>query len=462
MDKTGKVFEVKLDGVKVCGLSKFAEGLASVGRRDGMACGNWGFIDKSGALVIDFQFDAIGEFSNGLAPVGFRDEQSQAPGARKVGYIDRSGRMVIEPKYEAAYPFSEGLARVVSGKNGPNGYIDTDGNLVIQDPAFDISRSQPFAEGLAAVSVQGRYGFIDKTGVLVIQPRFDHAEAFSGGLAHVRSGGKWGFIDRSGNWAIQPQFEDTLGFTGSLAAVKLNGSWRFIDKTGKTVAEIRGDLDRVISITEDVARVINLKARKWAYVDKTGRYIWDPQKLEPAAESGAAGGQPAAVPAGSGPQDTQAPKAVAGPPEKADARALSEAVLADLGSGNIAQLHAGSAEAFRTTVSQADLEGLPRTGAGRPNRDAAGSRRAAQSQQRRGSGQNQGQHGRPAPGRPDTRWDRRRRDRRRRADQAAAIDAALVGAVEHLARLFAPAGFTEKPRVPGHDLVFWPPIPDLR
>ena len=32
--------------------------------------------------------------------------------ARKYGFIDKSGKMVIEPQFDDAEPFSEGLAKV--------------------------------------------------------------------------------------------------------------------------------------------------------------------------------------------------------------------------------------------------------------------------------------------------------------------------------------------------------------
>jgi hypothetical protein len=53
-----------------------------------------------------------------------------------------------------------------------------------------------FSEGLARVQVGEKWGFIDKTGNLVIQPQFDEASEFSEGLARVRIGDKWGFVSR--------------------------------------------------------------------------------------------------------------------------------------------------------------------------------------------------------------------------------------------------------------------------
>ncbi len=62
------------------------EGLAAV-----LLGEKWRFIDKSGELVIDPQYDSAYYFNEGLATVKIGD---------KFGFIDRSGNMVIQPQYD--------------------------------------------------------------------------------------------------------------------------------------------------------------------------------------------------------------------------------------------------------------------------------------------------------------------------------------------------------------------------
>src|SRR5438309_669023 len=81
-------------------------------------------------------------------------------------------------------------------ENGKYGYIDKTGRVVIE-PQF--TNAGEFSEGLAYVEINDLYGFIDTTGSLVIPPQFDEVESFSEGRAAVsNSSGKWGFIDRDG------------------------------------------------------------------------------------------------------------------------------------------------------------------------------------------------------------------------------------------------------------------------
>lgn len=76
-----------------------------------------------------------------------------------------------------------------------------------------------FHEGLAWVVLESTperntFGYIDRTGNLVITGDFYHAHDFSHGLAAVRikteQGHKYGFINRHGEMAIAPQFDVVL------------------------------------------------------------------------------------------------------------------------------------------------------------------------------------------------------------------------------------------------------------
>jgi hypothetical protein len=49
-----------------------------------------------------------------------------------------------------------------------------------------------------------KYGFIDKTGKIVVNPQFDEVSGFSEGLSGVKLSGKWGFIDKTGKYVWNP------------------------------------------------------------------------------------------------------------------------------------------------------------------------------------------------------------------------------------------------------------------
>ena len=62
--------------------------------------------------------------------------------------------------------------------------------------------------------MDGKWGFIDRDGHLVIPTEYDWTGGFSEGLAQVRTGGDAGYIDTSGDLVIE---RGGSRFSGGLA-----------------------------------------------------------------------------------------------------------------------------------------------------------------------------------------------------------------------------------------------------
>ena len=89
----------------------------------------WGYADKDGNEVIAPTFDEATYFSDDRAMVGMGNPDKTTHYAiygMKYGYIDRSGRIVIPIEYEYASAFYKGEALVC--KSGEFYYIDINGN----------------------------------------------------------------------------------------------------------------------------------------------------------------------------------------------------------------------------------------------------------------------------------------------------------------------------------------------
>lgn len=75
------------------------------------------------------------------------------------------------------------------------------------------------------------------TMVVVIEPRFEDCRGFAEGLAAVQLGGRWGFVDGSGRLAIPALFEEVSQFRDGSAVVRIGGQQLLIDRTGRIVSE---------------------------------------------------------------------------------------------------------------------------------------------------------------------------------------------------------------------------------
>lgn len=189
--------------------------------------------------------------------------------------------------------FSDGLAKVTV--NGKAGFINTDGKLVIEAKFKDAGS---FSQGLAPFEdSNGKWGYIDHHGKIAIQPTFDWAISFSEGRALVQVGKLWGYIDASGRIVIPTKFEEAESFSEGFAAVGYydkdiewmaaeprKGRWvrRFIDKDGAWAIDSSFD---VISRSFDGGMAIVTKTLGYSekfkgmisasyVIDKRGRELW--------------------------------------------------------------------------------------------------------------------------------------------------------------------------------------------
>ncbi|MDX1429513.1 MAG: WG repeat-containing protein, partial [Rhodothermales bacterium] len=90
---------------------------------------------------------------------------------------------------------------------------------------------------LFPVVQNGQWGFIDATGEIVVEPRFDRAWPFSGDRALVRVGQRFGYADRHGEMAIPAIYSDAWFFSGDLAPVEKDDKWVYIDRSGGVAVE---------------------------------------------------------------------------------------------------------------------------------------------------------------------------------------------------------------------------------
>lgn len=82
-----------------------------------------------------------------------------------------------------------------------------------------------FSEGLAAVRISGLFGYVDKTGKVVIEPQFDLAGPFHDGFAEILVGHHTGVVAKTGKVVLEPQFARSTPVTGDVLVVR-KGQYR--------------------------------------------------------------------------------------------------------------------------------------------------------------------------------------------------------------------------------------------
>jgi hypothetical protein len=199
------------------------------------------------------------------------------------GYVNTNHCWVIGPRFRGADEFSEGLARVELGGPLPEGrfqthveqaFIDINGEIIFSLPAVNFNRSAGnFSNGLAPAIQNDKYGFINRRGIMVINPQFENAYDFTDGLASVKLNGRWGFIDADGQMVINPLFDEVGVFNEGLAPVRRNNNWGYIDRNGHVIIDLKF---RSASNFSGGLAVAQIEGR-FGFINRSGNFVIAPR-----------------------------------------------------------------------------------------------------------------------------------------------------------------------------------------
>lgn len=137
---------------------------------------------------------------------------------------------------------------------------------------FSVCQGQTTDRHLFQIFENGKTGFINSTGQVVIKPTFLAAGEFSEGLASARINGTYGYIDQTGKFVIQPQFDYATPFSEGLAVVYKDGQSFFVNNQGQKCFEI--EFCAVGQFKNGRAKV-QTTTKKIGFIDKQGKLIID-------------------------------------------------------------------------------------------------------------------------------------------------------------------------------------------
>lgn len=172
----------------------------------------WGIIDKDENEIVPFQFDGIGIPEDNMVEVKKVKRKKGYSTDYHVGLFDLSNnKLVLPAKYDKVSTFygDESDWYEIGIKSNPDDY------------SCDL------------------YGYFNAETGTVIEPVYYRGRAFSDGMACVqeKEDGKWGFINEDGELVIDFQFDSRSDFKDGKAFVNKNDDYTYIDKEGKKMEE---------------------------------------------------------------------------------------------------------------------------------------------------------------------------------------------------------------------------------
>lgn len=198
------------------------------------------FIDVRGKRAIPGEFLLSGSSApsvNGLSLV----EVAAVGGEAHSALINRRGRYIVSPRKDQSIQLERDGSIVV--QRGERHYlVDSQGKTLLEVNGEE-AMIRSVGEGLAFFERPGQGGgLVDaRTGKIVVAPRRNWVWVgeFNEGLANLRvllpgNDVSEGYIDRSGKMVIEPRFRNASPFVGGLAVVSgADGYEGLIDRTGQ-------------------------------------------------------------------------------------------------------------------------------------------------------------------------------------------------------------------------------------
>lgn len=231
----------------------------------------YGFVDKTGKIVIPPQFDIANDFSEDIAAVWNKKNE-------KWGFINKSGKLITNYQYSwiqfvyERYKFKNGYCIVGKSQGDYNlyGLIDKNGKEIIPCKYTTV---EIFSNDLAVISLNYKFGYVDKKGKIVIPCKFDDAYSFIKDVAFVKVDDKYGLIDRKSNFILKPKYHSVylLNYNNILAIVELDKKFGLIDFQGNEIVPTIYDNIDPNGFSFDLLAVC--KNNKWGYINSKGKEI---------------------------------------------------------------------------------------------------------------------------------------------------------------------------------------------
>ena len=233
VNKSGYRIEVPQNGQNVEEMYAFSGGVAPA-----KINGGYGYIDTHFTPLTDFEWDNATGISDGAGAV-------QKDG--KWALINGKQELVTDYIYDDIrvdeHNYCTNSERLFAKTGSEWILLDSKGQRIGSESFEDVKvfvSDQP-----AAVKQEGKWGFVNKDGAMVIAPSFEDAESFEAGLAPVMTGGLWGYTRQDAVQVIPAQFAGVTTFYETTAAICESGNyWTLIslnvNESGKVVEDSIG------------------------------------------------------------------------------------------------------------------------------------------------------------------------------------------------------------------------------
>jgi len=184
----------------------------------------------------------------------------------------------------SSYSFCQEMIAQFKGGNGKWGYVNTKGEIVVE-PKY--KRCYPFRNGLA--KVDGNKFINSKGEELKVQYKLIDTREFKEGLVAVNIKEKWGYMNTEGELEIPAIYQKVTDFNNGFAVVSKENEFYIIDINGnKTEVKTTEELIKIKKFYEGLAIIVINKINgdkansgiRFGFINENAKVIIEPKYLK--------------------------------------------------------------------------------------------------------------------------------------------------------------------------------------
>ena len=205
----------------------------------------YGLVTSKGNIILQNKYNGIGNFEDNLACVQVIVPSDDRYEQKKLyGYVDSSGNEILPPSYEFIGKRNNKYSVVMKNNLWGIFCIENHHLKIIPNAAF----LGPCMDNLCKINVGGIYdkgskettgglwGYVSVDGQIVIEPTYEQAYGFSEGIAAVKLNKKWGFINSEGIFVVPCEYDEVeSSFKDGKGELVKDGEVFVFDKKGSQI-----------------------------------------------------------------------------------------------------------------------------------------------------------------------------------------------------------------------------------
>jgi hypothetical protein len=191
----------------------------------------------------------------------------------KYGILRSDGVEVVKSAYDHIDPiYITGQVCKVS-INGKVGIVDLNTGKEIVPPTYDDIWVFGWLKEVTYAKKGEKCALLNNKGILITDFIFDDIQTYQDDLYGAKKDGKWGYIDLKGNIVIPCEYDNTEGFFNEqLIPLKKDGKFGYVGRDGKAITEFKYDKAERFLNKEKAKIELGLKT---GWIDKQGKEEWN-------------------------------------------------------------------------------------------------------------------------------------------------------------------------------------------